>query len=182
VYFQATADETALIRRTLDGDASAFETLVTCYQRLAFTVALRMLGNYEDAKDATQSAFVKVYENLDTYDPKYRFFSWMYRILVNECLNVRRGRRQTEPVDDDCPEETNRTDAVEDEERRRDVRTAVLALPLPYREVIVLRHFAVMSYDEMSVALGVPVKTVKSRLYTARQRLAEMLSAWAFRK
>jgi RNA polymerase sigma-70 factor (ECF subfamily) len=180
VYFQETADETALIQRTLAGDAAAFESLVACYQRVAFTVALRMLGEYEDARDATQNAFVKVYEHLDSYDPKYRFFSWMYRILINECLNTRRGRRATEVVDPDRADESNAEDAVETEERRRDVRHALLALPVPYREVIVLRHFAAMSYGEMSVALGVPTKTVKSRLYTARHRLAEMLSAWAY--
>lgn len=179
VYFQETADETALVGRAVAGDAGAFESLVECYQRVAFTVALRMLGDYEDARDATQNAFVKVYENLDTYDPRYRFFSWMYRILLNECLNARRARRPTEPVDTERPDEGERQDGVEEAERRRDVRAAVLALPVPYREVIVLRHFAAMSYEEMSAALGVPAKTVKSRLHTARNRLAEMLSAWA---
>ena len=182
MYFQENADDTALIRRALNGDAEAFGSLVTCYQRVAFTVALRMLGDYEDARDATQNAFVKVYEKLDTYDPKYRFFSWMYRILVNECLNARRARRATEPVDADRVDENANQDAVEQEERHRHVRSAILALPVPYREVIVLRHFAAMSYEEMSAAIGVPAKTVKSRLHTARSRLAEMLSAWAVQK
>ena len=181
VYFQETADDTALIRRVLDGDPAAFETIVRCYERLAFTVALRMLGDYEDARDATQNAFVKVYEKLDTYDPSHRFFSWMYRILVNECLNARRARRPMEPVDADRADRADpaeREDGVEAEERRRDVRAAILALPVPYREVIVLRHFAAMSYEEMSAALGVPAKTIKSRLHTARTRLAGALAIW----
>ena len=72
-------------------------------------------------------------------------------------------------------------DAVETRERRRDVKAAILALPPAYREVIVLRHFAAMLYDEISEATGVPAKTVKSRLYSARQQLAERLGCWATR-
>jgi RNA polymerase sigma-70 factor (ECF subfamily) len=138
-----------------------------------------MLGDYEDAKDATQNTFVKVFEKLRTYESGYRFFSWMYRILLNECLNVRRSRH---PAGELSPEEPSRggsPDVVEAAERRRDVRAALLALPVHYREVIVLRHFAQMSYEEISEVVGVPVKTVKSRLHTARQQLTRQLSAWA---
>jgi len=177
VYFQQ--NDAALVRRCLDGETAAFEGLVAEYQRLAFTVALRMLGNAEDARDATQNTFVKAFEKLHSYEPKYRFFSWLYRILINECLNARRGRHPAEELSTDQPARDEATDAVEVAERRRDVRTALLALPVHYREVIVLRHFAQMSYEEMSVTLGVPVKTVKSRLHTARQQLTRLLSAWA---
>jgi RNA polymerase sigma-70 factor (ECF subfamily) len=138
-----------------------------------------MLGDYEDAKDATQNTFVKVFEKLKTYESRYRFFSWMYRILLNECLNVRRARH---PADELSPEEPSRggsPDSVEAAERRRDVRRALLSLPVHYREVIVLRHFAQMSYEEISEVVGVPEKTVKSRLHTARQQLTRELSAWA---
>jgi RNA polymerase sigma-70 factor, ECF subfamily len=177
VYFQQ--NDLALVRRCLDGETAAFEGLVAEYQRLAYTVALRMLGNAEDARDATQNTFVKAFEKLDSYEPKYRFFSWLYRILINECLNVRRGRHAVEELSPHQPSNSVATDAVEAAERRRDVRAALLALPVHYREVIVLRHFAQMSYEEMGVALGVPVKTVKSRLHTARQQLTRLLSAWA---
>ena len=172
-------DDAALVKRCLDGETAAFESIVAEYQRLAFTVAFRMLGEYEDARDATQNTFVKAFEKLDTYEPKYRFFSWLYRILVNECLNVRRGRRAVEEISPEQPTGTVLADAVEASERRRDVRAALLALPVHYREVIVLRHFAQMSYEEMGDALGLPVKTVKSRLHTARQQLTRLLSAWA---
>lgn len=179
MYFQQSADDAALVRRCLAGDTAAFEGLVAAYQRLAFTVALRMLGDYEDARDATQNTFVKAFEKLESYEPKYRFFSWMYRILINECLNVRRGRHPSEGLNPEQRSEADTGDAAEAAERRRDVRAALLALPIHYREVIVLRHFAQMSYEEMSVALGVPVKTVKSRLHTARQQLVHRLGAWA---
>jgi RNA polymerase sigma-70 factor (ECF subfamily) len=178
VYFQESADDAALVRRCLAGETAAFEALVIEYQRLAFTVALRMLGNYEDARDATQNAFVKAFEKLASYEPRYRFFSWMYRILVNECLNARRARHPGDELTDRASDERS-ADTVEAAERRRDIKAALLALPLHYREVIVLRHFAQMSYEEMSAALGVPVKTVKSRLHTARVQLTRRLSAWA---
>jgi RNA polymerase sigma-70 factor, ECF subfamily len=178
VYFQENADDAALVRRCLEGETAAFEALVAEYQRLAFTVALRMLGDYEDARDATQNTFVKAFEKLASYEPRYRFFSWMYRILVNECLNVRRGRHPTDELTAEQASE-GRSDSVEAAERRRDIKAALLELPVHYREVIVLRHFAQMSYEEMSVALDVPVKTVKSRLHTARVQLTRRLSAWA---
>jgi RNA polymerase sigma-70 factor (ECF subfamily) len=152
---------------------------VNQYQRLAFKVSLRMLGDYEDARDATQNTFIKVFEKLSTYEPRYRFFSWMYRILLNECLNLRRARRPVEELGTDEPSRVGSIDSVEAAERRRDVRAAILALPVHYREVIVLRHFAQMSYEEISESVGVPVKTVKSRLHTARQQLTRQLSSWA---
>lgn len=180
MYFHQDTDDPALVRRCLSGDTAAFETLVEEYQRVAFTVALRMLGDYEDARDATQNTFVKAFEKLHSYDPGHRFFSWIYRILVNECLNVRRARRPRGELDELSGQETAATcDAAEAAERRRDVRAALLALPVHYREVIVLRHFAQMSYDEIATSLGVPVKTVKSRLHTARGQLVRHLAGWA---
>ena len=179
MYFEQSADDVALVRRCLAGDTAAFEGLVTQYQRLAFKVALRMLGDYEDARDATQNTFVKAFEKLRTYDARYRFFSWMYRILLNECLNVRRARHPAEELSVDEPSRARSADSVEAAEQRRDVRAALLSLPVYYREVIVLRHFAQMSYEEIAETVGVPVKTVKSRLHTARQQLMGQLSAWA---
>ena len=79
VYLDQDSDDSALVRRSLEGDAGAFEQLVSNYQRVLFSVALRLMGNYEDARDATQNAFIKVYQRLDTYDSRYRFFSWIYR-------------------------------------------------------------------------------------------------------
>ena len=87
-----------LVARCRAGDVDAFETLVWRYQAVLFKVALRMLGNREEAKDATQNTLLKMYENLATYDASRRFFSWAYRILLNDCLNTLRGRRPEEPV------------------------------------------------------------------------------------
>ncbi len=135
-----------------------------------------MLGNRDDAADATQNAFVRVYENLGSYDPRYRFFSWIYRILVNECLNTLRARRGTEGPVDLIDTADGPLEALEAAERRELVQQALMALQPELRVVIVLRHYTGLSYEEIGEAVGgLPVKTVKSRLYSARQRLAQML-------
>jgi RNA polymerase sigma-70 factor (ECF subfamily) len=175
-----SVDDAEAVRRCLNGEPGAFDTLVARYQQGLFNFAFRMLGDYEEARDAAQNTFVKVYEKLGSYDPQRRFFSWLYRILMNECLNLRRrpaadsfsGGIELAVADRTAP------DAVEAAERRRAVKQAILALQPDYREVIVLRHFAALSYEEMSDAIGVPAKTVKSRLYSARQQLAGELAAW----
>src|SRR5262245_60282320 len=76
VYFTENVDAPSLITRCLAGESSAFEPIVEAYQRVLFNVALRMLGSREDAKDATQAAFLKAYEHLASYDPRHKFFSW----------------------------------------------------------------------------------------------------------
>ena len=181
VYLSQSADDQTAVTRCLAGDAAAFEQIVRRYQQVLFTVALRMLGDEEEARDAAQNAFLKAFEKLGSYDGRRRFFSWIYRILVNECLNARRKPmrvRALESVEESAAMEAAAPDAAEAAERRTAVKKAILELPEPYREVIVLRHFAALSYDEMSDAIGVPAKTVKSRLYSARQLLAERLAAW----
>jgi RNA polymerase sigma-70 factor (ECF subfamily) len=146
VSFQVSADDDLVfVERVLAGDTAAFRPLVERYQKLLFTVALRMLGDYAEATDAAQTAFTSAYAHLASYDHRHRFFSWLYRILVNECLNVRRSRRPVDPIDPAVP-------ACDDPHRdarhaalRTDVEAALLRLPRPHREVGVLRHFAEMS-------------------------------------
>jgi RNA polymerase sigma-70 factor (ECF subfamily) len=170
-------DDAAVVARCLAGEHNAYEAIVTRYQKGLFNVALRMLGNYEDARDATQTAFIKAYEHLDRFDPEQRFFSWIYRILKNECLNVLRARRPSEPVSLGLPA-AQRADPVEAMEQQQAIQAALLALSVEYREVVVLRHFTDLSYDEIASTLGIPAKTVKSRLYTARQQLGDRLVEW----
>jgi len=172
------SDDATTVARCLAGDTAAFETLVVRYQGVLFTVALRMLGNRHEAEDAAQTALVRAYERLGTYDPSFRFFSWIYRILANECLNVIRARRPADPVTDDLPLLVVPVDGVEEDRRRAAVQAALDALSPDYREVVVLRHFGEQSYDEIAEVLGIPSKTVKSRLYSARQQLGQLLLAW----
>ncbi len=183
VYVGKDEDDLALVGRCLDeGDASAFEALVVRYQRPFFTFAVRVLGDREEASDAVQNTFVKVFQKLATFDRSRKFFSWAYRILVNECLNMRRSRRPSEPLDADFPAEGSPIDAVERAERNRLVQAAILDLPPDYRTVVVLKYFSHLGYADIAEALGIPQNTVKSRLYTARERLAAALLACGTRK
>ena len=177
MYLQVgTDDEDGLISRCLAGDSAAFEPLVSRYHRPLFRVAARLLGSREEAEDATQTAFLKAYQSLATCDRERRFFSWIYRILVNECLNVLRGRRPVEALAEGLAAPGPAADPVDTLETRRRVRQALLKLPAAQRDVILLRHFADLRYDQIAAALGVPEKTVKSRLFSARQRLCELLA------
>ena len=159
----------------LEGDASAFEPIVERYQRVLYNVALRMLGDREDARDVTQVAFVKAWQNLASYDSSHRFFSWLYRIMVNESLNLIARRRREVPLAFELPSPERADQQAEADERTELLRRALLALPRESREVLVLRHFTELSYQEIAGTLGIPEKTVKSRLFTARQRLGELL-------
>lgn len=170
-------DDGVCVARCLGGDRSAFEPLVARYQRVLYTVALRLLGNPEDARDATQNAFVRAFERLSTYDQSRKFFSWMYRIAVNECLNAIRARRLGEELDDDLAIAPQLFERVAARELHDRVQSALQRLTPEYREVVVLRHYGELSYEEIAVSLNLPVKTVKSRLFTARQRLADVLAA-----
>jgi RNA polymerase sigma-70 factor, ECF subfamily len=171
------ADVRALVREARHGDRRAFEALIDEYQGPIFNLTLRMLNDREDARDATQSAFLKAYQNLESFDERYRFFSWIYRIAVNESLNALNRRRAVGPLDPDTvsdlpgPAEDLSADRV-----TRAIDSALLQLSAEYRVVIVLRHFLDLSHSEMSEVLGVPEKTVKSRLFTARQRLGALLA------
>jgi RNA polymerase sigma-70 factor, ECF subfamily len=178
VYFTSDTDDLELVRLSQAGQTEAFGQLVERYQKVMFTVALRMVGNPEDARDITQDAFVKAFQRLATFDTKYRFFSWIYRILVNECLNANRDRKAEESLDANAAVAGTPFDATLEAERRDQIQLALLRLSADYRTVVVLRHFAGQSYAEIAEALAIPEKTVKSRLYSARQRLGEMLLGW----
>jgi RNA polymerase sigma-70 factor (ECF subfamily) len=170
-------DDNELVARCLAGQSAAFEPIVARYQRPLFNLAVRMLGNYDAAVDATQNAFIKAYQHLDTFDSTKRFFSWIYRILKNECLNTLRDRRLSEPLPLHLAAAGGPDNDFERRERRAAVQAALGELTEEHREVILLRHFTEMSYEEIASALDIPVKTVRARLYTARRRLAALLSS-----
>ncbi len=170
-------DDETLVRKCLDGETEAFGELVSRYERPIFNVALRMLRDREEARDATQNAFVKAWQHLDQFDRSRRFFSWLYRIAVNEALNRATRRKPVEPIDERLVDRGRAPDEdVERNERALLIERAVSRLSDAYREVIVLRHWLDLSYDEIAEALHVPAKTVKSRLFSARVRLGEILA------
>ena len=170
--------EAALVERCRKGDRPALETLIGQYQKPVFNVAYRILGNPDAAADVTQNTFMKAFENLDRYDPKYKFFSWIYRIAINESINQLRYGRNHQPLNEN---EVSKGGSPESEavsgDISREIQAGLMALAEDYRTVIVLRHFSEFSYRQISQILEIPEKTVKSRLYTARQQMREKLQA-----
>jgi len=158
------------------GDTRAFGTLVEAYGRPVYNVALRMSGNPEDARDLVQVVFVKAYERLDSFDGRSRFFSWIYRIAINESLNFLSRRKLQVELDEGLVSNERLPDErAASREEERMVQAALQDLTPEYRQVIVLRHFLELSHAEMGGVLRLPEKTVKSRLHTARLRLGEAL-------
>jgi RNA polymerase sigma-70 factor, ECF subfamily len=175
-------DEDALVQRTLSGDREAFGRLVEAYQGVLFNLALRMVGDPEDARDVTQSAFVKAYSKLATFDRRNRFFSWLYRIGINESLNWRGRRRSREELDDGLESPDAGPDrAAELSEEERLMNRALMDLTPDYRQVVILRHFLDFSHREIGELLQLPEKTVKSRLHTGRERLGVALQKHGYR-
>jgi RNA polymerase sigma-70 factor, ECF subfamily len=172
----AEADESALVLRCQAGEARACEELVTDYERIVYTVAYRMTGDREEARDVTQAVFLKAFRGLGTFDPRRRFFSWIYRIAVNEVIDRLRSRRQEEELDESREDPADRPDVRAE---RRDIAHAVQAALLELgeddRQVLVLRHWLDRSLAEIGEALGIPDRTAKSRLFEARQRLGRIL-------
>jgi RNA polymerase sigma-70 factor (ECF subfamily) len=179
VYFNSDAEDAHAVRRCLEGDSSAFRDLVERHHRPLYHTACRLLADPEDARDATQNTFLKAYASLETFDQGRRFFSWIYRILVNECLNIRRARHPMDSLDGRMAEGASPRDGAENAELRVAIRQALLGLSPEHRDVIVLRHFGGLTYHEMAAELGIPEKTVKSRLFEARHRLAQALAPWS---
>jgi len=170
--------EQELVERCRKGDQQALGMLVREYEKPLYNAAYRILGNLDDAADITQAVFLKAFERLDQYKPEYRFFSWIYRITVNESINhLKRSRRQ-QPLDDrEIAGTGNPETAAEADDLARDVQAALMVLKEEYRTVIVLKHFSDCSYRQISEILQIPEKTVKSRLYSARQLMKEALQA-----
>lgn len=168
-----------LVRACLSGNQQAFETLVRKYQKPIYNLALRMLRDADDAADVAQTVFVKAYQKLDSFDESREFFSWIYRIAINESINFnKRSRRHDEyesGVTAALPPTQEAARGAED--LRDDVIEAIERLTMDYQMVIVLRHFHDFSYDEIAEVLSIPEKTVKSRLFSARQQLKEILAA-----
>ncbi len=170
-------DDTNLIERCRSGDRAAFEALLVEYEKPVFNAAYRMLNSRDDAKDVTQTVFLKVFENFDQYDPTRRFFSWIYRITLNESINWLGKNNRTEPLVFEAADEGRNVEQAVDSARvSTNVQAALMAIKTDYRSVVVLKHILGCSYTEISQILDIPEKKVKSRLYTARQQLKDALT------
>lgn len=164
------------VERCLRGESDAFEPLMARYERPIFNAILRLGGNPDEARDICQEVFVKVFENLRSYDRSRKFFSWMYRVAINETINHMKSRRRWEPLSDTLEyAHTNPEQDMQAHEQSGEIQRALLAIDLKYRLAVIVRHFLQLSYSEAALVLDLPEKTVKSRLFTARQMLREIL-------
>ncbi|MFQ5708881.1 MAG: RNA polymerase sigma factor [bacterium] len=169
-------DDFSLVRQCLGGHARAFEKIVDKYQKTVFNVALRIVNDCQDAEDIAQTVFVKAYENLRAYNSNYKFFSWLYRMAINESLNFINQRRRFEPLDSNFVAKAKTPDQkYEQTELSQNIQDALMDLKIDYRVVIILKHLEGFNYKEISYILDIPEKRVKSRLFTARQLLRDLL-------
>ena len=183
-------NEKELLKKCQSGDREAFNILVETYQRQVINLAYGMLSNSEDATDAAQEVFIKVYRNIDNFEGKSSLATWIYRITSNVCKDFLRKRTRTLQAvsiyegsedDDDRPMEIKDSsptpqEHIEMTETQREVRKALDELPEEYKSVIVMYDLEGLSYDEISNVLQCPVGTIKSRLNRARKALKKNLS------
>lgn len=173
-----------LVLSALAGRESGFEELVRCYQRPIAAYVYRMVGDYDAALDLTQEVFIKVYGSLSRYRAEFKFSTWIYKIARNAAIDYLRRAAARETAisgDDDRPAtvvESRRLTPEQESERNErcsEIEMVVRLLPAAYRELIVLRHSNDLSYDEIAEVTGLPLGTVKNRLFRAREAMRDLL-------
>jgi RNA polymerase sigma-70 factor (ECF subfamily) len=172
-----------LVARACEGDEAAFEQLVLRHQRYVFNLAYRVLGDYAEAEDMTQEAFVRVWRGLSGFRGQAQFTTWLYRIVHNLCLNrlpgLRRELLQTEPLEEVLADPgLSPTDLFDTQERLALLHAQLDRLPEKYRLVLTLRYLQHLSYAEVAAALDMPMGTVKTHIHRARRLLRERLRQW----
>ena len=182
-------DDFGVIDQVLAGDRAKFESLVGRHERRVFRVTLAVLGNFEDAEEAMQDAFVKAYRHLKNFRRESRFSTWLTRIAVNEALQKRQARKDAVSLEEAResgssslprsfePWSTDPESQYGRKEVRQIVEKAIQSLPEIYREALVLRDLEGMSAEEAAAALAISVPALKSRLLRARLMMRETLSA-----
>jgi RNA polymerase sigma-70 factor (ECF subfamily) len=181
-------EERDIIHRVLEGDTQAFERLVAENERKVYALALKMVGNEEDALDMAQESFVKAFTNLRSFRGDSRFSVWLYRLTYNICIDFIRKRKRTQTfaltyTDEDgetaeleiADETTDPATIMETNQLRKALEECVHALPPHHREIIVMREITGLSYQDIARVLAISEGTVKSRLARARRKLAELL-------
>jgi len=188
---RSSRDDAALIRRCQRGDVEAMNELIQAYQKHVFNLAFRLSGNYDDAQDIAQEAFIRVFNSINSFRGEANFSTWIYRIVTNVFLDERKKQRVRDhgsldeyleledssvarQIEDPSP---GPEASVEQRERNEVVGQAVLALPENQRVMIALYHFQGRSYEEIADIMQLPIGTVKSRLNRARLALKEKLGA-----
>ena len=169
-------EEQIVIECILAGQVDQFKILVTKYQNPVFRLILKIVGNYDDAKDLTQDVFVKSFESIRQYKPQYKFFSWIYRIAINEALLFVKRKKNFRPIENFTDLACHLSEQTSDYEyREKLLNLAINELSESYKSVLLLKYYSDLSYTEMAETLNIPEKTVKSRLFDARKMLKDKL-------
>jgi RNA polymerase sigma-70 factor (ECF subfamily) len=175
-----------LVMAVQAGDAGAFDQLVVRWDRKIRGAAYRVLGSDDEAREVSQEAFLKAFRNLETFKREARFSSWLYQIALNLCrdrLRRRRGRQfvSLDAVAEVAPArlraEPSALELVESRDLARAIAAAVDGLPEEQREVVVLKEYEELTFPEIAEVLGIPVSTVKTRLYRALTQLRARLES-----
>lgn len=187
-------DDLTLVKRVRSGDQRAFKLLVERYQRKVYAVALGMLKDKEESMDVSQEAFVKVYKYLDHFKGDSSFYTWLYRITVNICIDVIRKRGSGEVVEYDETQAvdlsearigalgsrlgTNPQKSALRRELAEKIQEALATVPEKHRAILLLREIEGMSYEDLARTLDIPKGTVMSRLFHARAKVQKILSEY----
>jgi RNA polymerase sigma-70 factor (ECF subfamily) len=174
-------DDQTLIAQALAGRPEAFGTLVERYDRAVYHLAYRTLRDQEEARDAAQEAFFKAYRSLHTFKPGAKFSTWLFAIAYHGCCD--RLSRRKRYSNEELPERADpgagpESEAIANDEARR-LRAAIEALPEKYRSVITLYHLQGRQYEEIAQVLGMPMGTVKTHLFRAKEQLRRILNEQA---
>ena len=180
----SAVNDRELVAIAISGFDGSFEELVRRYQRPISAYVYRMVGNYESALDLTREIFIKVYSSLRRYRSEFKFSTWIYKIAHNAAIDHLRRTATREqslvmgPENDqfDLPIESKRLSPEQEserKERRGEIESVVRALPANYRELIILRHSQDLSYEEIVEVTGLPLGTVKNRLFRAREMMRQ---------
>lgn len=182
--------EARLVILARNGDRQAFEQLVLLYHGKLYQLGYRMLGNPSEAEEIVQDTFLRVFTNLDRYDSKHKFSTWIYRIATNLCIDRLRKRKPGYSLDAEMPDSdgsdwhstlSGDQGMPEQEllltETQEEIRRAIDSLPAKYKSVVVLRYMHDMSLQEISEVLGMPLTTVKTRVHRGREYLRNRLKS-----
>jgi RNA polymerase sigma-70 factor, ECF subfamily len=165
-----------LVTRFQRSDEGAFALLMRRHERRVYNLAYRMLGGPEDARDATQEAFLSCFRNLSSFRGDAAFSTWLHRIAVNACYDLARRRKPAMSLEGELVEPAPTADHADRAAAAADVQRALLKVPLDFRIVLILHELQDQPLDEIAAALDVPVGTVKSRLHRGRVALGRVLA------
>ena len=171
-----------IVELALGGNPNAFGEIVNRWERKIYALCFGMLSREDEARDAAQETFIAAYKNLARFRGEARFSSWLHRIAVNQCLTrKRREKKRSESFFDEsdsanervfkAPSRLSPSRLVEQDERMLAVRQAVNALPNDLKQVVIMKEFEEMTFQEISDVMQMPLSTVKSRLYNALKQL-----------